>query len=76
MVAPTYSVKIGGTRNEEPKKFARDIWRFLLVKGITITAEYLPSVQNIQADWDSYCSKHSGESGNCVFKYYSKYPKY
>ena len=76
MVAPTCSVKIGGTRNEEPKNFLRDIWRFLLVKGITITAEYLQSAQNIQADWHSCHSKHSGESGNCVFKYYSKYPKY
>ena len=32
---------------------AKEIWEFLLDRGIMITAEYLPTDLNVEADWES-----------------------
>ena len=31
----------------------KEIWKFLLDRGIMITAEYLPTDLNVEADWES-----------------------
>ena len=43
-------VKIGGTKIAELNKISKDILEYLIVNEITLTAEYLPSPQNIQED--------------------------
>ena len=43
----------GGTRSPELLQVAKEIWDYLLANGIAVTAEYLPSSLNIQADWQS-----------------------
>ena len=37
----------------ELRQVAKEIWDYLLANGIAVTAEYLPSSLNIQADWQS-----------------------
>ena len=51
--ALSYLVKIRGTKNRYLMELAKDIWKYLLHHGITITAEYLPSSKNVEADWQS-----------------------
>ena len=53
MTALSYLVKMGGTRSPELLQVAKEIWDYLLANGIAVTAEYLPSSLNIQADWQS-----------------------
>ena len=40
----------GGTHSRELTSLAKEIWDFLLSKQITITAECLPGILNVQAD--------------------------
>ena len=53
MTALSYLVKMGETRSPELLQVAKEIWGYLLGNGIAVTAEYLPSILNIQADWQS-----------------------
>ena len=43
-------VKMGGTKNKYLIELAKEVWKYLLFHGITITAEYLPSSRNVEAD--------------------------
>ena len=51
MTALSYLLKIGGIKNAELMQISKEIWKFLLGQGITITAEYLPGNINFKADW-------------------------
>ena len=53
MAALSYLVKMGGTRSPELLQVGKQIWDYLLANRIAVTAEYLPSSLNIQADWQS-----------------------
>ena len=53
MTALSYFVKMGETRSPELLQVAKEIWGYLLGNGIAVTPEYLPSILNIQADWQS-----------------------
>ena len=48
-----YLTKMGGVKPLEMIKLNKEIWDYLLSRGITITTEYLPSKLNITADRDS-----------------------
>ena len=39
-----------GTKNLKMEELAKEIWEYLLKRGIKITAEYLPSEMNVAAD--------------------------
>ena len=51
--ALSYLLKMGGTKNHVLIQLSRKIWAILLTKGITISAEYLPSILNVIADQES-----------------------
>ena len=51
--ALSYLVIMGGTKNKYLVELAKEIWRYLLHHGITITEEYLPSSMKVEADWHS-----------------------
>ena len=51
--AVLYLAKIGGTGNQMLQKLSKEIWQYLLKHQITVTAEYLPSSLNVEADWQS-----------------------
>ena len=53
--------KDGGTKNKYLIELAKEIWKYLLHHGITITAEYLPSSMNVEANWQSRNSKDHSE---------------
>ena len=61
MTALSYLVKMGGTRSPELLQVAKEIWDYLLANGIAVTAEYLPSSLNIQADWQSRNHRDSSD---------------
>ncbi|XP_057302862.1 uncharacterized protein LOC130637025 [Hydractinia symbiolongicarpus] len=50
MTALSYLLKMGGTKNLTMIKIAKEIWDFLLLHKIMITAKYLPGCLNIKAD--------------------------
>ena len=60
-VALSYLVKMGGTKNESLTAISKRIWTFLLNKGITLTAGWIPSKQNWRADLESRRSQNSGD---------------
>ena len=43
----------GFTQNKEMIAISKEIWEFVLSKGIMITAEYLSGRLNVSADWAS-----------------------
>ena len=47
---PIVSPKNGGTHSPEFKNQQGNFWHYVLFHGIIITAEYLPSKLNVQAD--------------------------
>ena len=51
-VALSYLLKMGGTHSPEFKNQQVNFWHYVLFHGIIITAEYLPSKLNVQADWE------------------------
>ena len=61
MVTLSYLVKMGGTHNKVLSDLSKEIWDYLLGKGITITAEYLPGILNQEADSESRSVKDSSE---------------
>ena len=48
-----YLLKMGGCGNKRLLDLAKDIWDYILKKEIMITAEYLPSCLNVEADWQA-----------------------
>ena len=48
--ALSYLLKMGGTTEKTFLDLNRDIWKYLILKQITITAEYLPGILNTRAD--------------------------
>ena len=50
--ALSYLVKMGGTRSKTLTKISKEIWQYLLQEKITLTAEWIPSKENFQADWE------------------------
>ena len=61
ITALSHLVKMGGTKRAELNKILKEIWEYLVGNKIALTAEYLPSSQNIQADWESRHNKDSSE---------------
>ena len=59
--ALSYLLKMGGTHNMQMLKLSKEIWEYLFHKQITITAEYLPSKLNVEADWESRNINNSSE---------------
>ena len=58
----SYSVmRGGGTHNKVLSDISKEIWDYLLAKGITITAEYLPGALNKEADFQSRAVRDSRE---------------
>ena len=51
--AMTYINGMGGTRSQTLSQEACDLWHWCLLKGITLSAEHLPGVQNTIADMES-----------------------
>ena len=52
-------------------KLSKEIWKYLLKKQITITAEYLPSSLNVEADWQPR-NRRTHHNGHSVKKYFNK----
>jgi hypothetical protein len=60
-VALSYIVKQGGTKNLEMVREAKNLWTYLAEKGITLTAEWLPTKLNDRADFQSRNVSDSAE---------------
>ena len=61
-IALSYLLKMGGGTTEKTLlDLNRDIWKYLILKQITINAEYFPGILNIRADWQSRYSKDFSE---------------
>ena len=59
MVALSYLEKMGSKKNQELVTIIKEIYDYLLLHKITITAEYLPRVLNGEADRESRDLKDS-----------------
>ena len=59
--ALSYLLKMGGTTNKTLVDLSKDIWKYLILQQITITAEYVPGILNARADWQSRHSKDFSE---------------
>ena len=57
MTALSYLLKMGRTKNPEIMQISKEIWEFLLGRGIMIIAEHLPGSLN----WESRHKKDSSE---------------
>ena len=57
----SYLLKMGGTTDNTLLDISKDIWKYLILKQSTITAEYLADIMNTRADWQSRHSKDSSE---------------
>ena len=53
MCALAYLVNTGSAKNPHMTEITKSIWSYLLNKGLTCTAEYIPSELNVEADWES-----------------------
>ena len=60
MATVAYINKMGGTRSQEMSKIAIKLWQWCLDRHITITAKYLPGIEN-DAD---YISRHHTDSAD------------
>ena len=61
IVALSYLVKIGVTQNKVLSDLIKEIWDYLLAKGITITAEYLPGALNKEANFQLQALRDSSK---------------
>ena len=61
IVALSYLVNMGSTRNQLLVQISKETWEYLLDKGITITAEYLLGALNKEANMQSRTVKDSSE---------------
>jgi len=48
-----YIIKQGGKNNQTMNKITKEIWEFMLEKNCQLTAEYIPSAKNQEADFES-----------------------
>ena len=55
--ALSYLLKMGGTTDKTLVDLSKDIWKYLVLKQVTINAEYLPGILNTRVDWQSPHSK-------------------
>ena len=53
IVALSYLVKMGGTQYQLLVHISKEIWEYLLDKGIKVTADYLPGTLNKKANMQS-----------------------
>ena len=53
MTALSYLFKMGGTGNQILVDLSKQIWNYLISKQITITAEHLSGILNVEADQES-----------------------
>lgn len=65
IVALSYLIKMGGTKNQDLTLLSKEIWEYLMREGITITAEHLPGKLNIEADTQSRSVRDSSEWKLC-----------
>ncbi|XP_044133043.1 telomere repeats-binding bouquet formation protein 2 [Bufo gargarizans] len=56
MSAVRYVNSMGGTHSCMLSHLAKEFWSFCLKQEVTVVAEYLPGLQNVQADWNSRTS--------------------
>ena len=61
MVALTYLFKIGGTRNLNSVRLAKEILDHFIQCGMTLTTEYLTSKMNVTPDLESRNNSDSSE---------------
>ena len=61
IVALTYFLKMGGTKNLQMVCLFKQIWALLLRKKVTVTPEYLISALNRHANIESRCKTDSSE---------------
>ena len=61
ITAPSYLMKIGGTKSQELTAISKEIWQYLLKWKIKIAAEYLPGSMNEKADRESRQSRDSSK---------------
>ena len=52
-VVMAYINKMGGTKSDQLVNIARQVWDWCIQRGITLTAEYIPTDLNVEADWES-----------------------
>ena len=60
-VALTYLVKMGGTKSPHLCAISQRIWEFLLAQGVSLTASWIPSELNVEADRESRRNPNSSE---------------
>ena len=65
MTALSYLPNMGGTHSGQLIKISKQIWSHLLEKPICLTAEYVPSIDNYLADWESQNFQDSSEWKLC-----------
>ena len=68
--AISYLLKMGGTKSQSMIKISKEIWDILFKKNITISAEYLPSALNQEADWESRHHKDSSDWKLCPLTFH------
>ncbi len=59
--AIAYINHMGGTRSQSLARSACQLWHWCLQRGITVSAEHLPGVQNVAADVESRTMRTSAE---------------
>ena len=55
VVVLTYFLKLEGTKKLQMVCLSKQIWKLLLRKKVTVTAEYLPGALSKYADLESCC---------------------
>ena len=53
VTAVTYINKIGGTHSRPLSQLAKNLWDWFLSHNVLLSAQYIPGIQNIQADRES-----------------------
>ena len=59
ITALSYIIKMGGKKNQQMNQMSKQIWEFLMKNKCTLTAEYIPSALNIEADQESRTTDYS-----------------
>ena len=59
--ALNFFIKMGVTMNLKMICLFREIWELLLNNKITVTAEYMPSLRNVQEDSEAHCKAESAK---------------
>ena len=53
MTALSHLEKMGGTKSKEIYQISKEIQEYVIVNGITLTAEQFPRSQNVNVSWES-----------------------